>query len=273
MTSISSALTSSLNMRPNLFSRIDANTDGKVTQDEFISSRPEGVSESQASELFGKIDTAGTGAVTEEQFSQGMAANRPSGDSGNLGGSLSSETLAAILQLVQQTEGGTTSAANGTDAIGSPPSVSEMFSRMDTDGNGSVSKEEFLAAKPKGISEDQALALYDSIDTEGSGSITSEQFEESMKAGPGAQAGAGAPPSPPGGGGGSSATETYDTLDTNQDGVVSIAELMAGLTEQAENSQDSASSDALTDLLEAIQAYASYNNIDLEQTPSLLTAA
>jgi len=279
MSSISSVLSSSQSMRPNMFSRIDANADGKVTKDEFVSGRPGKVSESKAAELFAKIDTEGAGSVTEEQLLQGMAANRPSGDSGSLGGNLSGETLAAILQLLQEAtsdSGAQTSSTGVSDAraFGGFPSPSELFSMMDTDSNGSVSKEEFLAAKPDHVSEDQASALFDSIDTEGTGSITSEQFANSMPAGgPGHMAGAGAPPPPPpGGGSGGDSEETYDALDTNQDGKVSIDELMAAMSDDAEES-DSTGNALLSQLLDAVKAYASYQNIDLDQTSSLLAAA
>jgi Ca2+-binding EF-hand superfamily protein len=47
---------------------------------------------------------------------------------------------------------------------------------MDTDGDGSVSEAEFVAARPSDASEDQAASLFESLDTSQSGSLTESQF-------------------------------------------------------------------------------------------------
>jgi Ca2+-binding EF-hand superfamily protein len=99
-------------------------------------------------------------------------------------------------------------------------SSSDIYSSMDSDGDGSVTQTEFVSARPDGMSEDDAEALYATIDTENAGSITEEQFTESLES-------AGAPMGPPPSGSAESDEETYDALDTNQDGVVSEAEFLA----------------------------------------------
>lgn len=104
-------------------------------------------------------------------------------------------------------------------------STSEMYDKMDADGDGSVTQEEFVAARPDDVTEEMAANLYNSFDTDTSGSLTESEFETAMKQAPPP------PPPPPGGGGGmGSSTEesqTFSELDTNQDGVVSADELAA----------------------------------------------
>ena len=108
-------------------------------------------------------------------------------------------------------------------------STSEMYDKMDADGDGSVTQEEFVAARPDDVTEEMAANLYNSFDTYTSGSLSESEFETAMKQAPPP------PPPPPGGGGGmGSSTEesqTFSELDTNQDGVVSAEELAAARPE------------------------------------------
>ena len=108
-------------------------------------------------------------------------------------------------------------------------STSEMYDKMDADGDGAVTQEEFVAARPDDVTEEMAANLYNSFDTDTSGSLTESEFETAMNQAPPP------PPPPPGGGGGmGSSTEdsqTFSELDTNQDGVVSAEELAAARPE------------------------------------------
>ena len=42
-----------------------------------------------------------------------------------------------------------------------------LFGKLDTDQNGKLSSDEFVAGRPKGVSESQASELYKKIDTSG----------------------------------------------------------------------------------------------------------
>ncbi|WP_206201928.1 EF-hand domain-containing protein [Terasakiella sp. SH-1] len=68
----------------------------------------------------------------------------------------------------------------------------EMFNKIDTDGDGQFSLEEFEAAKPADAPEDapSASEMFSQIDSDGDGFVSEEEFG---KAPP--------PPPPPGGGG------------------------------------------------------------------------
>lgn len=62
-----------------LFARIDADGDGKVTEAEFIAARPEDMSEEDATALFATLDGEGTGSLTQAQFVDAMEELRPEG--------------------------------------------------------------------------------------------------------------------------------------------------------------------------------------------------
>jgi Ca2+-binding EF-hand superfamily protein len=55
-----------------------------------------------------------------------------------------------------------------------------LFSKSDSDSSGGLSEEEFVAARPKGVSETQATALYATLDSENTGSLTEDQFSSAM---------------------------------------------------------------------------------------------
>lgn len=107
-------------------------------------------------------------------------------------GNVSSQVMNVLMQLSQ---GGMMPPDGGMQGA-ERPSASELYADMDADGDGSVTKDEFIAGRPEHASEEEATAFYNSIDTEGTGSITEEQFAESMEE----RQDAGRPPmGPPGG--------------------------------------------------------------------------
>jgi hypothetical protein len=55
-----------------------------------------------------------------------------------------------------------------------------MLAKIDIDGDGSVSRAEFVVGRPDGVGEDQAGSLFDSIDPESAGALTSDQLREGM---------------------------------------------------------------------------------------------
>jgi Ca2+-binding EF-hand superfamily protein len=295
MSSISSALLSNTSQynatRQSLFSRIDTNADGAVTKDEFVASRPQDVSADKAGALFDKMDTASSGSLTQSQMESGLKKNKPTqNDTSSLSGNLSSEVMAVLLQMAQEIsaagKGSNTASAQSSDGLGfaQPLSASDMFAKMDADGNGSVTKDEFVSSRPDQVSEEQAGALFDKMDTSSSGSITKEQFLASLPEGDSAQsaqaAGAGAPPPPPpgGGGGGKAADEnetSFSVYDTDQDGEVSVEELLAEVqnvasdTASTSDSTDASTTNAqISELLNAIDAYMSSSK-NTASTPSL----
>ncbi|WP_255424300.1 EF-hand domain-containing protein [Acidovorax sp. 93] len=136
----------------------------------------------------------------------------------------------------------------------------DLFGKVDSDGDGAVSKTELQAlleamsggtASQAGVSSDD---VFSQLDADGDGSLTQAEFDAGRPSGAAGEAGGGMQvmggmPPPPGGPGGASAsadsTTTYDALDTNKDGEVSLTERLAGSTSSVEQ-------DAITALFNAI---------------------
>ncbi len=102
-------------------------------------------------------------------------------------------------------------------------SAAEMFSKMDANGDGALSEEEFSAARPSDVTAEMSANLYSSFDTDSSGSLTESEYTTATNDMP--------PPPPPSAGSGSSSSAdssaSFDALDTNQDGTISAEELAA----------------------------------------------
>lgn len=179
-----------------LFSKMDANSDSSLSQDELGKSMKEilpppstmdfaqsrsnsSTSSSDKDDLFAKVDTDGSGGVSQTEL----------------------QTL--ITKMASDSSSGSTTATSDTNAS------SDLFAKLDANSDGSLSESEFDAGRPQNNSATQ----------------TSHQAQ-----------GAGGPPPPSGpppagGAGGSSSTSTtYDPLDTNEDGTVSLQERMAAST-------------------------------------------
>jgi Ca2+-binding EF-hand superfamily protein len=133
-----------------LYADMDTDGDGSVTQAEFTAARPDDMSEDDAKGLYATIDTKGTGSITEEQFADSMKAPPPGG------------------MPVQGGDGA--------------PSSEEVYDALDTNKDGVVSEEEFVAAHPADVTDEQATDLFKSIDTDSKGSITEQQFADFMDA-------------------------------------------------------------------------------------------
>jgi hypothetical protein len=170
-------------------------------------------------ELFGKMDADGDGSLSGEELAEGMkdVMPKPGGDKGEDlfakadadGDSLVSKVEMQILLAKMTGEG-----AEGTSSTEDTAASDEVFAKLDSDGDGNLSQTEFEAGRPSG--------------PEGA----------PPAGGPPPAGGAGGG----GGGGGVAGVTTYDPLDTNEDGVVSLAERMAG----------DVSTDAVQALLQAI---------------------
>lgn len=52
----------------------------------------------------------------------------------------------------------------------------QHFKAMDTDGNGKVSEQEFVASRPKNVSEEDATKRFTSLDTDKTGELTEAQM-------------------------------------------------------------------------------------------------
>ena len=199
--------------------------------------------------MFAKLDLNTDGSLSEDEFSAlgqdlppGGGARQLRGGGGHQG--FSAETLGALLGVQQ---------ASHADR------AAEIFSNADADADGSLTAEELSAdmaahAPPGAEDTDTATRAADLIaagDTDGDGALSAEEFA-ALKPPKGPMGGP--PPSQ-----GSTETEeetTYDAADTNQDGTVSMSELLASLQSSSEAASgfDTEVSDLMAKLLEKLQA-------------------
>ncbi|MFH0708902.1 MAG: EF-hand domain-containing protein [Pseudomonadota bacterium] len=124
----------------------------------------------------------------------------------------------------------------------------ELLSSLDTDKSGSIDKAEFSAAaqalasssSSSTTSSSAATDIFSTLDTDSNGSMSTEELVASLKNMKPPE-GKGDMPPPPGGmpppppsdssstSESSSSSDIIDAMDTNQDGTVSIDELLAAL--------------------------------------------
>ena len=169
------------------------------------------------------------------------------------------------------------SAATSSTAQKSKPDfetiAAEVMSSLDSDGSGSIDSTEFASA----LQSDSSADIFARIDTDSDGSMSSEEFMAALEASKpehpeGAKEMGSMPPPPPSGGGNESESDsqsqTYSALDTNQDGTVSLEELLSGAQEKSADSSSASSSTSLEDkfsklktaMLESILSYYSSNS-------------
>ena len=167
-------------------------------------------------------------APTEDTTTSGSAS-----DTGNLlqYSSQLSDSLQGYMVSLQETT--QSSQSNGS------AEANQMFAKLDSNSDGALSKEEFLAGKPDDVSDDQAENLWNQISGGSSEAVSQDDFVTAMQTAAGAQ-----PASGGGGGSGGDSEKSYDARDTNKDGVVSLQELMA-----ANSGADSVSDDDLANLI------------------------
>ena len=58
--------------------------------------------------------------------------------------------------------------------------MDQLFASLDSNQDGKISETEFVAGRPKDMSESDAENLFKSIDTQSSGALTKDQFAEGL---------------------------------------------------------------------------------------------
>lgn len=149
--------------------------------------------------------------------------------------------------------------------------AAEIMSSIDSDGSGSIDSNEFTTA----LQSDSGTDIFSRIDTDSNGSMSTEEFMAALEASKPEHpqrakemASMPPPPPPPSGGGNESdsdsRSQTYSALDTNQDGTISLEELLSGAKEESTDSSSTSSEDKFsklkTAMLESILSYYSSNS-------------
>lgn len=198
-----------------MFSRADANGDGQLSSDEFRSI-------GQDLQGGGK-----SGPARAMRGSVGFVAN------------FGPEMMGAMLSMQ------------------AAPSAEDIFTGADADADGRLTSEELAADMaahaPPGMEDvdtsQMAADLLADADSDGDGALSVDEFKAARPSGP--------PPGGPRGAwpiesasSGDSPEQTYDAADANQDGVVSMAELLASL--QSAEDKASGFSAEVSDLLQRL---------------------
>ena len=185
--------------------QLDSDGDGYVSKAEFVAARPSDVSEDQAGTLFDSFDSEGSGSLSVDALTEAMSA-----------------------QQSERAEGPPPPPPSDDDDLAS------LLSDLDTDGDGQVSKAEFVAGRPSDVSEEQAGTLFDSFDSEGSGSLSVDALTEAMSAQQSER-----PEGPPPSADDDQFASLLSDLDTDGDGLVTLDEFMAGKPDDVTESQAS----------------------------------
>lgn len=178
----------------NLFSQIDSNGDGSISQSELEQAVTNaGGTKAAADALYAKLDPNGTGSVSEQQFAQGLAQaglsaglsqsmphhhhhHHGGGDTGATGASDGGSASAsdALTSLFN---------ADGGGAGNSPTQIAQnIFSQIDSNGDGTITQGELeQAVTAAGGSTTGADALYAKLDPTGTGSVTQQQFIDTLQ--------------------------------------------------------------------------------------------
>ena len=199
--------------KPPTFESLDSNSSGDITLEELKSAAPGGAkgagSAERAEKLFAAMDADGSGSVSSDEKDSFDTQLK--------------EARQAMQFMTQLMAGGS-----------QPPSNEDIFTASDTDGSGSVSLEEFSSGEAADkLSTDQLSELFSTIDSDGDGAITeteSSDFLDTLKSAMGGPGGAGGPPPgggpggpggpppggpPPGGSGSNEASEDEDETAIN----------------------------------------------------------
>lgn len=173
----------------------------------------------------------------------------PMGGSSSAGANFSSDTLRSLMsvQMLGSDSGSIlTSADSDADGLLSADEISSALSANAPEG-----------VEGLGLEDKMASDMISALDSDDDGSLSSDEIAAGLSASSTIMQAMGGPPpgGPPpagggGGGGGGSASSTgssgvFETLDTNQDGTVSAAELAAA------NTDDTDAASAAADLISA----------------------
>jgi len=150
-----------------------------------------------------------------------------------LTGQLSDSILSMLLELQE-----TSTTTDGNSSF----DAQQLFSDMDTDGDGTLTKDEFMAAAPDDASNEMSENLWSLMAGSDAEAISEDDYLAAMT--PPAHTAASDEDKNAGdmmAGIANALGEdgTFDPLDTNEDGVVSLSEIMAAAPQDASPSQSS----------------------------------
>ncbi len=131
--------------------------------------------------IFKALDTSGDGKLDKSELSDALGgSSQDNADSSNLISLLDSDGDGTISEL--ELEAGMSKLHQDLKSVDND---GDLFKKIDTNGDGTVNKDEFISNRPMEVSEEDASRMWSALDTEGSGSLTESQFAAAMgKMGP-----------------------------------------------------------------------------------------
>jgi Ca2+-binding EF-hand superfamily protein len=149
------------NFKPPSFEKLDGNSDGALSLDEFKSGGPKGADDKRAEALFKKIDGDGDGSITKTESD-----------------SFKAEAEKQFQSFLFNLQGA------GSEATRQTEETQDLFDILDTNSDGGIARDEFLAALSErsgtSASEDRSDlldALFKAIDGDKDGAISREEDE------------------------------------------------------------------------------------------------
>lgn len=176
--------------KPPSFDKLDSDTSGALSLEEFKAGAPKGADSTKSEELFKAIDSDSDGSVTKEESDAFKAKAEQA-----------QQQLQSFLFGLQADGTGQTDATSESD------DETDIFAQLDANSDGSIAKDEFLSALSSGTqsSSDLLSKLFEAIDSDSDGSVTEEEqssFQAALeKRGP--------PPGPPPSGASFGASQAY----------------------------------------------------------------
>jgi len=141
-----------------VFGAADTNADGVVTQDEFVSNRPTGMTDTQASTLWsfvvGNSGADSSAGLSEQQFVTGYSLTSPDALS-NPGNYTTVSNLQTYLEAVR-----------GAQPAAFDPTVYDptaMFPNMDANGDALITQDEFAQFKPAALDDSYVSGAWQQI--------------------------------------------------------------------------------------------------------------
>ena len=165
------------------------------------------------------------------------------------------------------------------------PDAAKLFSKLDSDADGKMTRDEFVAGRPDNVSTEDAGKLYDKIAEksggDGSSGLSQEQFATGLQnAGPPSGGGAPSGPPPAGAGGGGSAgggsSGSSDevvsvTSTTSADGTKTTITKYADGSSSTSTTYGQAEGSSSADKLQSILKSLTKDSSDSNQTASYLS--
>jgi Ca2+-binding EF-hand superfamily protein len=118
------------------------------------------------------LDTNGDGIISSEELEAAKSGRTqdPTVLSENAATGAQSQVQSSMISmLLQVSSSGQTEGESARDAR-------DLFSAIDADGDGKITQDEFVAARPKELSEEEAVARFAELDEEQTGFLTEDAF-------------------------------------------------------------------------------------------------